>query len=198
VPVVGLASPVRKVPPAGGGARYFKEKGHNLAGLFLAFWTTYGGLSTFGYPRTEAFRDHGQQMQYTDRALLVLGGGTVTTAPLGRVLTAGREHEAAFQRGAPIPNTPTQRYFPSTGHSLTGRFLTYWLSHHGPEVLGAPIAAPTMETNGDGSGRTYLVQWCENARLEYHPENIGSDGGRYIVELGLLGKQDLQRRGWVP
>jgi len=48
------------------------------------------------------------------------------------------------------------------------------------------------EANGDGSGRTYLVQWCENGRLEYHPEQKDS---RYQVQLGLVGKQALQQRG---
>jgi hypothetical protein len=31
--------------------------------------------------------------------------------------------------------------------------------------------------------------------MEYHPEFAGT---RYEVELGLVGKQALQQRGWLP
>ena len=61
-------------------------------------------------------------------------------------------------------------------------------------MLGPPVAPPTLERNGDGTGRTYLVQWCGDARLEYHPEAAGTP---YEVQLGLLGRQDLRRRGWL-
>jgi hypothetical protein len=106
------------------------------------------------------------------------------------VLTAGR----VFPTVAPLPATPDRLYFASTHHSLSGRFLAFWRRRHGDILLGAPIAEPTHEQNNDGSGRTYLVQWFENGRLEYHPEFAGT---RYEVELGLTGKQDLQRRGWL-
>ncbi len=46
-----------------------------------------------------------------------------------------------------------------------------------------------------GSGRTYLVQWCANGRLEAHPEQTDA---RYQVQLGLVGKQALRQRGWLP
>jgi hypothetical protein len=59
-------------------------------------------------------------------------------------------------------------------------------------LLGAPIAEPDQEANGDGTGRTYQVQWFANGRLEYHPELAGT---RYQVQLGLCGKQALQQRG---
>ena len=35
----------------------------------------------------------------------------------------------------------------------------------------------------------------KNGRLEYHPALAGT--GKDVL-LGLVGKQDLQRRGWVP
>ncbi len=110
---------------------------------------------------------------------------------LGRLLTQGR----TFPAIAPFPSTPTRQYVPATRHSLSGAFLTYWRAHHGATLLGAPIAEPTREGNGDGSGRTYLVQWCENGRLEAHPEQ---QDARYQVQLGLVGKQALRQRGWLP
>jgi hypothetical protein len=80
-------------------------------------------------------------------------------------------------------------------HCLGGRFLTYWHNHHGDILLGNPIAEVTAETNDDGSGREYQVQWFENGRLEYHPELAGTS---YSVVAGLVGKQELEQLGWLP
>jgi hypothetical protein len=183
-------TPADPVGPACCGAQYFPQKQHNLQGLFLAFYRRYGGLDTFGYPRTEEFMENGVVMQYTERFLLEDVAGHVVPAALGRALTAGR----GFPRVAPFPATASRLYFASTGHTLSGAFLRYWRTHHGTILLGAPIAEPDHEMNGDGTGRTYLIQWFENGRLEYHPELAGT---RYAVEIGLCGKQDLQRRGWL-
>jgi hypothetical protein len=184
-------TPAGAARPGCCGARYFPRTHHNLAGAFLAFWSRYGGLDTFGYPRTEPFRENGRLEQYTDRFLLVEVGSRVVTAPLGRLLTAGRRFDpvGAFRSDA------NHRYFPSTGHSLTEVFLHYWQSHNGALLLGAPIAEVTMETNQDGTGRQYQVQWFENGRMEYHPELMNS---RYHVELGLTGREALRQRGWLP
>jgi hypothetical protein len=114
----------------------------------------------------------------------------VVTAPLGRLLTKGR----TFAPIAPFHSTPDRLFFPSTGHSLSGRFLAFWRSRHGATLLGPPLAEPTYEANGDGSGRDYLVQWFENGRLEYHPELAST---RYVIEHGLAGKEELQQHGWL-
>jgi hypothetical protein len=158
------------------GAHFFPQADHTLGGAFLAFHQRYGGLDTFGYPRTEPFTEPGHLMQYTDRFLLDLAGGEVVTAPLGLLLTEGR----TFARIGPFRSTPDRLVLPKTGHSLGGRFLAFWRSHHGATLLGAPIAEPTYEANGDGSGRVYLVQWFENGRLEYHPELAGT---RYEIAV---------------
>ena len=179
----GAASPIT-------GARYFPQTHHNLGGPFLAFYTQYGGLATFGYPRSEAFAENGRLMQYTDRFLLEMANGHVITAPLGRQLTTGR----AFPPAAPVASTARRLYFTQTGHSLSGRFLTYWQQHKGAVLLGAPISEVVHEGNGDGSGRRYDVQWFANGRLEYHPELANP---RYQVEIGLAGKQALQQLGWL-
>jgi len=186
-----LPTPANPIRAACCGGRFFAQTGHRLSGAFLAYYQRYGGLDTFGYPRTEPFTDTGHLQQYTDSALLQMVGAQVRPAPLGRLLTQGR----AFPPLASFPSTPTRQYFPAMRHSLSGAFLAYWRGHHGATLLGAPLAKPTREQNGDGSGRTYLVQWCENGRLEAHPEQKEA---RYQVQVGLVGKQDLQRRGWLP
>jgi YVTN family beta-propeller protein len=184
------ALPTDPVPPARG-ARYFPHTRHNLGGPFLAFWQRYGGLATFGEPRTEPFHERGSLVQYTDRFELERVGGQVDTFRLGYMLTSQR----TIPRVAPVASTPTRLYFAGTGHTLSGRFLAYWRTHHGATLLGAPLSEVIMEGNGDGSGRRYPLQWFEKGRLEYHPELAGT---RYALELGLLGVQVLQQRGWLP
>jgi hypothetical protein len=66
------------------------------------------------------------------------------------------------------------------------------LQHRGSDLFGSPISEPFTEQNGDGTGRGYLVQYFQNARLEYHPEYAQT---AYAVSLGLLGREYLQSRG---
>ncbi len=51
---------------------------HNLSGAFLAVWRRYGGLDTFGYPRTEPFTESGDLAQYTD-----IASGCANSIPWG-------------------------------------------------------------------------------------------------------------------
>jgi hypothetical protein len=78
-------------------------------------------------------------------------------------------------------------YFPQTGFNVGRTFLTFWRTHAGARTLGYPISPELREPNGDGSNRTYTLQYFENARLELHPEQSGP----FSVELGLLGRQYL-------
>ncbi len=178
-------------PPADPMARYADATDHALSGPFLAYWRAHGGLDVFGYPRTEPFVEGGGAVQYTDRFRLEWAGGRVRTAPLGRLLTAGR----AFSRVAAPPSTAARSYFPATGHTLSGLFLAYWRAHDGADLLGAPLSEVMTEGNDDGSGRRYPLQWFERGRLEYHAEHAGT---RYAVQIGLLGVQALRLRGWLP
>jgi hypothetical protein len=62
-----------------------------------------------------------------------------------------------------------QRYFPETGHTLSGLFLEYYQSiPHAEDLFGAPI---TEAFSDSFSGK--LVQYFENARFEYELEAQG-------------------------
>ncbi len=74
------------------------------------------------------------------------------------------------------------RPFAATGHTLNGAFLQFWFWNGGLARYGYPISNPLTEQGTDG--KSYLVQYTERARLEYHPENRG---GPYEVLLGRLG-----------
>ena len=61
-------------------------------------------------------------------------------------------------------------------------------------MFGNPISEVLNEQNDDGTGKSYVLQYFQNARLEYHPENKGT---RYEIQLGLLGTQLLRQKGWL-
>lgn len=66
-------------------------------------------------------------------------------------------------------------YFPSTGQSLSGPFLAYWIEH--PEI-GAPVSSQVQHG-------VFLTQWFEFARLELRgaPEETTA-ANVYRVALG--------------
>jgi hypothetical protein len=74
-----------------------------------------------------------------------------------------------------LAQTPS-RYFSETGHSVSGVFLTFFDTRGGLEIFGYPIT-DQFEENGR------LVQYFQQVRMEWHPENPEP----YTVQLGLLG-----------
>jgi hypothetical protein len=164
-------------------ARYFSATGHYLRGAFRSFWERNGGLGIFGYPLTEEYirKSDKRIVQYFERARLELTvRGNQAIVDLGRLgieVTGGR----VFPRTPPAPSTSSRIYFPETGHSLHGAFLTFWNSRGGTRIFGIPISEEISEPLTDG--RWHTVQYFERSRFELWP------GG---VLLGHLG------RGLVP
>jgi hypothetical protein len=106
---------------------------------------------------------------------------------LGTVAAEGRQNEAPFR---PVTNPGGGIvWFQETGHTLGdnsegGRAIaTYWNRLGGIPQFGFPLSQPFMEQSRD-NGQTYLVQYFERQRFEYHPEQRGT---RYEVLLGRLG-----------
>lgn len=186
------------------GSRYFGDTGHNLAGPIRRFWEANGGLAQFGYPQTETVREFNPAdgkvyvVQYFERNRLEYHpelAGTkyeVLLGLLGNQLTEGRRSEGPFK---PIanPNAPGFTYFQPTGHTLAHTFKEYWEANGGLALYGYPISEEFQEVNPD-DGKTYVVQYFERNRFEYHPENKGT---RYEVLLGLLGNTLLKQKGWL-
>lgn len=56
------------------GANFYRETRHNVSGIFLQFWLTRGGLSSFGFPLSESFQEASptdgvvRTVQYFERA----------------------------------------------------------------------------------------------------------------------------------
>lgn len=72
------------------------------------------------------------------------------------------------------------RYFPETGHTVREPFLSYFHATGGLARYGYPI---TDEVVDPKTG--LLVQYFQNARLEWHPANADP----YKIQLGLLGDE---------
>jgi len=185
---VDSLNPADPVPPPAqtGSATYDATTHHTLAQPFLGYWRTHGGVVLLGHPLSEAFTEHGVLQQYTERALLQVVHGRVQPAALGTLLTVDL-HLARVSHAA-----PGSRYFPATGHTLGGPFLAYWLAHQGTTLLGAPLSE-VIDVDA-GSGGAYQLQWFERGRLEYH-RNLAAP---YQMQLGLVGRDALRARGWLP
>ena len=79
---------------------------------------------------------------------------------------------------------PVSRCFSETGRCLRGIFRRYWEQTGGLKQFGFPISLELTEDR-----RT--VQYTERARLEWHPENAGTE---YEVLVGRLGASIVEAR----
>lgn len=94
-------------------------------------------------------------------------------------------------------NTAAQgeaRYFPETGHWVTGNFLRLFESVTDPlQVYGFPIT-DAFQTESVPQNPGMLVQYFEKVRFEYHPENpaelevVVSDLGEQIYDIDGPGR----------
>ncbi|HEX2915861.1 MAG TPA: sialidase family protein [Chloroflexia bacterium] len=197
----------RGVPATGAsGSNFYPATQHNLSGVFLNYWTSHGGLAQFGYPHTEPFREYNPAdgkiylVQYFERNRFEyhpeLAGTNyeVLLGLLGNQLTADRRAagDGAFNHFDDM-HYPGGTYFSQTGHNLRNSFKEYWEKNGGLAIYGYPISEEFYELNPD-DGKTYVVQYFERNRFEYHPENKGT---QYEVLLGLLGNTLLKQKGWL-
>ncbi|MGN6698970.1 MAG: hypothetical protein ACTHMR_12500 [Thermomicrobiales bacterium] len=81
------------------------------------------------------------------------------------------------------PSGASSRYFPETGFTVSGRFLTYWETNGGLALNGYPISDERDETLENG--QVYRVQYFERVRIEYHPENTAPND----MLLGQFGRR---------
>jgi photosystem II stability/assembly factor-like uncharacterized protein len=179
-------SPLAPITSAVG--RYFPETGHFVRAPFLDWYNSHNGAAIFGAPRTEQMREGGRLVQYFQNALLIYQPAFADTAqviapaPLGQQLLA-----APAARIPSFDNTTKRRFFPQTGHSLSGEFLSYWRQYGGVDVFGYPISEP-VTMNG------LVVQYFQNARFEVSP----SAGSQFFnTRLSPLGDALLKQKGWL-
>jgi hypothetical protein len=190
-----LAGPTTQAANAADDSQFFPQTNHTVSGKFLTYWRNNGGLASFGYPITDAAMESDAEngnvylTQWFERNSFQLhpeNAGTkyeVELGLLGKRLTKNRlVNDPAFQPTTPRVGT---FFFPQTKHNVDNRFYTYWQQNGSLDRLGFPISEAQQETD-PATGKVYLAQWFERARMEYHPENAGT---KYEVLLGLLGNE---------
>jgi peptide/nickel transport system substrate-binding protein len=116
---------------------------------------------------------------------------------LGVFVAEGRK-DTPFQ-AVDNPNNGTL-YFPETKHTVgdtsTGgaSIASFWKTKGGLAQFGYPLSQPfqevTKSTDPNFAGKSFLVQYFERQRFEYHPENKGT---QFEVLLGLLGVEQQQQ-----
>jgi hypothetical protein len=159
-------------------SRYFPETGHWVTDEFLLKYESIPNPTLlYGAPITEAFEDtFGTKVQYFEKVRFerdptLPSSIQVKLSPLGEYL---------YQEGKKLglsTNSPACRPFPETGHSVCYAFLDFFDKNGGISQFGYPISG--FE---DHDGR--FVQFFQNARLEWHPENAP---GKWVTvsNLGL-------------
>jgi len=158
--------------------RLFPETGQTVAGPFLTYWQGHGGLAQQGLPISGEFSEVNDldnkpyTVQYFERA--VFERHPANAAPFDVLLSqlGTFQYKRKYPNGAPNQqaNTQNPRRFAETGHTLGGRFRTYWEAHGGLAQQGFPISEEFSEVS-DLNHKPYLVQYFERAVFEYHPEN---------------------------
>jgi|GEM_PF-6222506 len=174
----------------------FPQTGHAVISGFRKHWTDAGGKARFGVPLTEAMDENEYITQYFERTGFAYYSRCkdkdrqcLTLLPLGKEIATAHETEGPFK---PAPaKMGLCCYFASTQHNLAAEFIAVW-QDDGLNGYGAPVSEPFFEQRIGGN--TVLVQYFEKAKLEYHPELPAAEQ----VELGALGHEVLQQRGWLP
>jgi hypothetical protein len=207
-----VSTPSQPQPPSIMSSYTFKETGFTVSGRFWDVWR--GGAqrprsfedSVYinGYPITAA-RDElsptdgkSYKTQWFERARFEQhpenqAPNDVQLGLLGVAAVRGRQSEEPFKTVANPGGR--EQWFSKTGHTLGdydsvgGRaIITFWSQRGDVKQFGLPLSEPFMESNRE-DGRTYLVQYFERQRFEYHPEYKGT---RFEILLGRLGAEQLK------
>ncbi|HUP27643.1 MAG TPA: hypothetical protein VM409_04345 [Chloroflexia bacterium] len=208
--VLNVASSTQQATPTAvpaSGSYTFKETGLTVSGDFWRVWL--GGRSFSdslyinGLPLTpvrgEISPTDGKtyMVQWFERARLEAhpenqAPNNVLLGLLGTVASSSRQSQDAFKAVSNPGGGLT--WFSQTGHTLGdstvgGKAIaSYWTRLGGLKQFGYPISQPFAEVSKD-DGKTYLVQYFERQRFEYHPENTGT---QYEVLLGRLGAEQMK------
>lgn len=192
-------------PPVQPGGDYFSVTGQSLRGAFRNYWNAQGGLRRFGYPLTEELIEpqegHGRPrvVQYFERARFEHYpefGGTSAEVALTRLGDVLLQRQGINWQALPRSDGAPEAclFFAEVGHSICPPFRTVWEQYGGLPSLGYPITG-AFETMNPETGKPYLVQHFERARLERYPERAGTADE---IQFGMIGREYLVNWGGMP
>jgi len=165
--VVGLIGWLALSTVSGPRAVFFPESGHAVREPFLSYFSENGGVETFGYPLTNAYRTQDdtlvQTFQHVQMQLTVRGVGL---APIGLALHLGEGALAG---------------------EVDPAFAKYYQSLGGADFFGEPLGAASEE---DGM----LLQDFENVRMmrdQAGGVHLASLGSAYLTVFPPLAEDNL-------
>lgn len=112
----------------------------------------------------------------------VSGGHVTVTVGTDPILIERAGQDLATPQGGRC------QFFAATNQAACNQFLDYWNKYGGLAIFGYPLS-PELTENG------LTVQYFERAKLEYHPENAGTD---WEIEGELVGRTVTQGRQNEP
>ena len=126
--------------------RYFGDTGHNLKAPFLTKWQLSGGRNGIGAPISEERFQEGVGVVQSFQAItLVFDPGLAAPwdVQATHIPTGMRQSLApASARKAVTVAAGGGRFFPETGHTLAGAFLSFWNEHGDLPLIGMPTTEP--------------------------------------------------------
>src|SRR5579859_1870916 len=195
-------------PAQQGRTRHFSETNQDVSGRFLDVWESgrpfADSLYINGLPLSDRHAETSltdgkiYQTQWFERARFEAHPENqqpydVLLGLLGVFAAEGRKDQPF--KAIDNPNDGS-RWFPETKHSVgdssTGgkAIASFWTQKGGIAQFGFPLSQPfqevTRETDPKVAGKSFLVQYFERQRFEYHPENAGTP---FEVLLGRLGAE---------
>lgn len=165
---------------------YFEENDYAVQGEFLVFFKRYGGVESLGYPLTEEVVVKGWRVQYFENGRLEYhpeneAAYRVTVGWLGDLLHLRRP--PLPESAVPRFDETNRRFFPQTGHTVSGDFLEYYDEHGGTVRFGLPISEPFLWdgrlTQDFQSARFF---WTIDQPQKVILENIGQV---HLEQIGL-------------
>ncbi|MCL5256235.1 MAG: M23 family metallopeptidase [Chloroflexi bacterium] len=132
---------------------YFPETGHSLANGFKYFWENNGGLTVFGYPITQEFRENGLTVQYFERARFEYHPELKGTRYEVLLTLLGREK--LEDRGWPLPAVATAGLSPAVVSQ--GRTSTVLVRSDKPVSAQVNYAGSNVAVAGDGTSCLALL-----------------------------------------
>jgi hypothetical protein len=183
-------------PVAAGQSRTFPETGQTSSNAFYDFWQAHGGLEIIGLPLSPTYIQRDRKVvQIYERAIMEWHpendrANRVQLQRLGdealdNIFTTTLQHAGDADRmepPRPCASMNNCETFTATNHTLLGAFRDYWYAHGGLATFGYPLTEEFALGTFDGGGKSFVVQYFERNRFEYHPEINGG-----TVLLGRLG-----------
>ena len=150
---------------------FMPETGHNVHGIFLAFYRAHNSVENFGAPLTEALWEGNRIVQYFERARLEFHPESpdpyrVQVSLLGDLY--GITDQPIKSQAIPPANNPNFHYFPDSGQMVSFAIKDYFDKNGGIDILGYPVSVLRFESGN-------FVQYFQRQRLVWNPAETGAN-----------------------